>query len=179
MNVLSCKFREVNFQRHDSKGFLEDYLKQLNITWPYSHEDLLLGELSRQGSLIKSKILTPSQMVQTDGEAERKKDEIEKNKSIIEWHTDASSSSIFLYNIDSDNEDTACSSSQTPSPIREITPPPKQGEEMEGSQATVKIPSEKHCSNNLVVLKQEGPSIYNNEEVFGSFTFDLNEREVN
>ena len=64
-------------------------------------------------------------MVQTDREIERKRDEIEKKKSIIEWNTGASSSSISLYNIDSDKEDTTCASSRTPSPIREITPPPE------------------------------------------------------
>ena len=62
-------------------------------------------------------------MVQTNRKVERKRDEIEKKKSIIEWHVGASSSSISLYNIDSDHEDIACSSSQTPSLIREIIPP--------------------------------------------------------
>ena len=49
---------------------------------------------------------------------------------------------------------------------------------MDSSHATVKIPSKKHFSNNSVVPKQEGPSIYNIEEVFGSFTFYLHWREV-
>ena len=51
----------------------------------------------------------------------------------------------------------------TPSPIREITPPPEKGEEMNISHAIVNIPSEKHCSNNSVVLEHEGPSSYNIE----------------
>ena len=73
VNVLSSfKFREVNFQRHDPKG----YLKQVNITWPYSHEYLLLGELSQQGVLIKFNIPTLEKMVQTNREVERKRDEI-------------------------------------------------------------------------------------------------------
>ena len=135
VNVLSsCKFKEVNFQRHDLEGFFKEYLKQLNITWPYSHKDLQVGELSQHGVLIKSKIPTLEKMVWIDKEFERKKDEIEKNKYIMEWHLDASWSSISLYNIDSDNEDTACASSWTPSLIREITPPLEQGEEMVGSQ---------------------------------------------
>lgn len=116
-------------------------------------------------------------MVQTNREVERKRDEIENNKAIIERNTGASSSSVSLYNIDSDNEDIACASSRTPSLIREIIPPLEQGEEMDSSHATVKIPSDKHCSNNLVILKQEGPSSYNIEEVFSSFTFDLHRRE--
>ena len=113
-------------------------------------------------------------MVQTNRESKRKRDKIENNKAILELHAGASSSSISLYNIDFDNEDIACESSRNPSIRREITPPPEQGEE-----ATVKIPSEKHCSNNLVVPEQEGPSTYNIEEVFDSFTFDLHRREVN
>lgn len=124
VNVFcSFKFREVNFRRHDPEGFLKEYLKQLYITWPYSHEYFLLGDLSQQGLLIKSKIQTPKKMVRTDKEVEMKKVETEKKKDIIEWHSDASSSSISLYNIDSKNEETPCASSQTPSRIREITPP--------------------------------------------------------
>ena len=49
---------------------------------------------------------------------------------------------------------------------------------MDNSHATVNIPSKKHCSNNSVIQEQEGPSSYNIEEVFGSFTFDLHQREV-
>ena len=115
VNVLSSfKFRELNFRRHDPKGYLKEYLKQLNMTWPYSHEDLLLGELSQQGLLIKSGIPTSEQMVQTDRDVEGKWDEIEKNKAIIKRNTCASSSSISLYNIDSDNKDTTCASSRLP-----------------------------------------------------------------
>ena len=102
-------------------------------------------------------------MVRNDKEDERKKVGIEKKKYIMEWHTYASSSWISLYNIYSDNEDTVCASSQTPSPMREITLPPEHGEAMDISQATVNIPLEKHSSNNSVVLEQEGPSSYNIE----------------
>ena len=49
---------------------------------------------------------------------------------------------------------------------------------MDSSHATINIPSEKHCSNNLVVPEQEVLSSYNIEEVFCSFTFDLHQREV-
>jgi hypothetical protein len=75
---------------------LKEYLKKLNITWPYSHEYLLPSELSQQGVLIKCKIPTLEKMVQTDRQDERKRDKIEKKKSIIEWNTDALSSSITL-----------------------------------------------------------------------------------
>lgn len=67
VNVLSSlKFKEVNFLRHDTKGYLKEYLKQLNVIWPYSHEYLLLGELSQQGVLLKNRIPTPKKMVQTN-----------------------------------------------------------------------------------------------------------------
>ena len=49
---------------------------------------------------------------------------------------------------------------------------------MNSSQATVKIPSERHCSNNVGILVVEGTSSYNIEEIFGSFTFDLHWKEV-
>ena len=156
---------------------MKKYLKQLKVIWTYSHEYLLLGELS-QGVLVKYKIPTPNKMVQTNRDIERKRDGIKKIKSIIVWNTCASSSSISLYNIEAENEDIACASSENPSFIREITPPLDQGEEMDSSHATVKIPLEKHFSNNSVVPKQEGPSRYNIEEVFCSFTFDLHWREV-
>ena len=126
--------------------------------------------------LIKSKIPTPEQMVQTNREAESKRDEIGKNKATIEHNIGVSSSSVSLYNIYSDNEDTAWPSSQTPSLIRKITPPPNHGEEMDSSQATINIPPEKHCSNNSMAPEQEGPSSYNIQEVFDSFTFDLHQR---
>ena len=179
VNVSSSfNFREVSFQRHYSEGFLKEYLNQINITWSYSHEYLFLGVLSQQGMLIKSKIPTPEKMVQIDREDERKKGEIKKKKSIIDWNTDASSSSISMYNIDFENEDTTFSSSWTLSLRREITPPPEQGEEMYSSQATINIPLEKHCSNNSMVPEHECPSSYNVEGVFGSFTFDLHRREL-
>ena len=48
VNVFfSYNLREFNIQRHDPKGFLKEYLKQLNIAWSYSHEDLILSELSQ------------------------------------------------------------------------------------------------------------------------------------
>ena len=49
---------------------------------------------------------------------------------------------------------------------------------MDRSHSTVKITSTTHCPNNSVVPKQEGPSSYNIEEVFGSFTFDIHQREL-
>lgn len=82
--------KEVNLQRHDPGGFLKEYLKEVNITWQYSHEDMLPGDLNQQGVLIESKIPTPKQMVWTDKKHKRKKVEIEKKKDIMEWHIDVS-----------------------------------------------------------------------------------------
>ena len=63
-------FIEVKFRRHDPK-YLKEYMKKLNVIWLYSHEELLLGELSQQGVLVKSRIPTPMQMVQTNREAKK------------------------------------------------------------------------------------------------------------
>ena len=158
--LSSFKFREVNFQKHDPNVYLKEYLKQLNVWWPYSHEYFLLGDLIQQRVLVKSRIPTPEKMVQTNREAKRKRAEIEKNKAITECNTDASSSSLSLYNIDSNNEDTTCASNRTPSLIREISLPPNYSEEMDISHATIKSSSKKHCLNNSVVLEQEGPLSY-------------------
>ena len=59
--------------------------------------------------------------------------------------------------------------------MKEDSSPHEQGEEINSSQATIKFPSERNYSNNVVV---EGPSSYNIEEMFGSFTFDLHQKEV-
>ena len=77
--------------------------------------------------LIKSKIPTPQQMVQTNREVKRKRAKIEKNEEIHNLHVGASSLSISLYNIYFNNEDTTCTSSHTPFLRMEITLPPKKG----------------------------------------------------
>ena len=76
--------QRCNFQRHDPQGKLKEYLKQISFIWKYSHDDLLLRELSQQWVLVKSKIPTPEQMIQIDREVERKKVDIDRSKSIIE-----------------------------------------------------------------------------------------------
>ena len=49
VNLLSSyKFQEVSFRRHDPQGKLKEHLQQVGFQWIYSHEDLLLGELSQQ-----------------------------------------------------------------------------------------------------------------------------------
>ena len=47
VNLLSSyKFQEVSFKRHDPQGKLKEHLQQVGFQCSYSHEDLLLGELS-------------------------------------------------------------------------------------------------------------------------------------
>ena len=82
--MASFKFKEVSFQRHDPHGKLRENLQQVGFVWSYAHEDLLLGELSQQQFLLKSKIPTLDQMVQIDKEAERQKSKLEKSKATLE-----------------------------------------------------------------------------------------------
>ena len=80
-NLLSSyKFQEVSFRRHDPQGKLKEHLQQVGFQWSYSHEDLLLGELSQQQVLVKSNIPTPDQMSQIDKEAELQRAIEVKNK---------------------------------------------------------------------------------------------------
>lgn len=47
INMLSSfRFREMIFWRNDPEELLKEHLKQINLIWPYSHEELFLGELS-------------------------------------------------------------------------------------------------------------------------------------
>lgn len=116
--------------------------------------------------------------MQIDKEVERKKVITEKGKAIIEHDSIPSTSSGYLYNIDSDNEYFDYALSKNPSLINESSSPHEQGDEMTSSRATNKIPSKKHCSNNLVMPELEGPLSYNIENIFGSCTFDLHQKKV-
>ena len=51
--LSSYKFQKVSFRRHDPQGKLKEHLQQVGFQWSYSHEDLLLGELSQQQILVK------------------------------------------------------------------------------------------------------------------------------
>lgn len=83
-----------------------------------------------------------------------------------------------MYGIDYNDEGIVFVSSWTPSIIRKITPPLINDEEINSSPITEKISSERHFSVNSVIMKEQHPSSYNIEEIFGSFTFDLHRREV-
>ena len=69
------------------------------------------GELSQQEILVRSKILTPEDMMQIDKRDEKKKVSIKKKIANIENDSSPSTSSISLYNIDSKNDDSNDASS--------------------------------------------------------------------
>ena len=52
----------------------------MGFQWSYSHEDLLLGEISQQQVLVMSMIPTLDQMSKVDKEAELKRTIEERNK---------------------------------------------------------------------------------------------------
>ena len=62
--------------------------------------------------------------------------------------------------------------------MKDTSSPHEKGEEIYSSQAIIKIPSERHYSNNVGIPVVEGPSSYNMKEIFGSFTFDLHRKEL-
>ena len=113
VNILSSyKFQEVSFRRHDPQEKLKEHLQQVVFQWSYSHENLLLGELSQQQVLFKSRIPTPDQMSQIDKEVEQKKAIEVKSKTSsgklsivrIDDEESSSSSSMSLYNIESNEK---------------------------------------------------------------------------
>jgi hypothetical protein len=153
----------------------------VGILRSYSHEDLLLEELSQQQVLVKSKIPTLDQMSKVDKEAETKKAIEEKNKvaserkhliRIEDVEESSSSSSMSMYSIVSDRESSKVSSHRSPTLI-EVQILEKQ-EEVHSSPTTEKNPSKK----NYVIQEEEDPSSYNIEEIFESFTFNLFKKEV-
>ena len=98
----------------------------MGFQWSYSHEDLLLGELNQQQVLVKSQIPTPDQMSKEDKEEEPNKSIEEKNKVATKWKNlvriedveeSSSSSSMSMYNIDSNRESLEVPSRQSPTLI--------------------------------------------------------------
>jgi hypothetical protein len=63
---------------------LKEHLQQVAFIWSYSHEDLLLGELSQQQVLFNSQIPTLDQMTKIYKEAKIKKGIAKKNRASIE-----------------------------------------------------------------------------------------------
>ena len=98
---------------------------------------------------MKSKIPTPEEMIQIDKRVEKKKVASEKKIAITKQDSSPSTSSISLYDIDSENDNSNDASSQTLPLRKEASSCHEQGEEINSSQAIVKVPSERHCSNNV------------------------------
>ena len=91
-------------------------------------EVYFLGELSQQGILVKSKIPTPEEMMQIDKRVEKKKVASKKKIAITKQDSSPSTSSVSLYNIDSENDNSDDASSGTPSLMKEASSSHEQGE---------------------------------------------------
>ena len=179
--LSSYKFREVSFRRHDPQGKLKEHLNQVVFLWSYSHEDLLPGEISQSQVLVKSQIPTLDQMYDVDKEAKKKKAIEESNKvasekknliRIEDGEESSSSSSIFMYSIDFDQESSEVPSCRSPTLIGVQIP--EIHEEVHSSPPTEKNPFERHS----IIQEEEDPSSYNIEEIFEAFTFNLFKKEV-
>ena len=129
---------------------MKEHLQQVGFQWSYSHEKLFLGELSQQQVLLKSKIPTPEQMSQIDKEAEQKKAIEVKGKTLsgklsivrIDDEESSSSSSMSLYNIESNEKHSEVSSRRTPTMIENQVP--EQLDEVHSSPTVDKNQSEIH-----------------------------------
>ena len=177
VNILSSyKFQEVSFRRHDPQEKLKEHLQQVGFQWSYSHENLLPGELSQQQVLFKSMIPTLDQMSQIDKEAEQKKAIEVKSKASsgklnivrIDDEESSSSSSMSLYNIESNEKHSEVSSRRTPTMIENQVL--EQPEEVHSSPTMDKNQSKRHSQ---VQQEEEDPLNYNIDEIFKAFTFNL------
>ena len=86
----------------------------------------------------------------------------------------SSSSLMYMYNLDSDKEDSNVPSHQSPTFILQDAPLPMHLEEAHSSLVMENIPSERY----LIIQEQENPSSYNIEEIFDAFTFNFYKKEV-
>ena len=120
-------------------------------------------------------------MLKIDKEAYIKKAIVEKNKvaserkniiKIKDVEESSSSSSMSMYSLDSDRENSEVPSHQTPTLIEAQLP--ENQEEVHNSPTIEKIPSERHS----VIHEEENTSSYNIEEIFEAFTFNLYKKEV-
>lgn len=126
-------------------------------------------------------IPTLDQMSQIDKEAEQKKDIEVKSKALsgklnivrIDDEESSSSSSISLYNIESNEKNSEVSSRRTPTMIE--NPVLKQLEEVHSSPTMDKNQSERHSQ---VQQEEEDPLNYNIDEIFEAFAFNLCKKEV-
>lgn len=103
--------------------------------------------------LLKSKIPTLDQMVQIDKEAERQKSKLEKKKvtmkqrnpiRIKDCEEGPSSSSMSMYNLDSNGEASNGPSNQSPTIVIHDASLPLHMEEVHSSPITKNVLSERH-----------------------------------
>ena len=120
-------------------------------------------------------------MSKIDKEAKIKKDIDEKNRAASEpknlikiegVEESSSSSSMSMYSIDYDREDSEVPSHRSPTLIEAQFP--ENQEEVHSYPTTEKIKYERH----LIIQDEENPSSYNIEEIFETFTFNLHKKEV-
>ena len=120
-------------------------------------------------------------MSQIDKEAEQKRAIEVKSKVSskrldivrIEDEESSSSSSMFLYNIESNEKDSEVSSRRSLTLIE--TQVPEQTEEVHISLTMDKTQSARHSQ---AQQEEEDPSSYNIDEIFEAFTFNLYKKEV-
>ena len=79
-------------------------------------------------------------MMQIEKRDEKKKVERKKKITITKQDSSPSTSLVSLYDIDFENDNSNDASSWNPSLMKEASSPHEQGEEMNSSQATAKIP---------------------------------------
>lgn len=179
--LSSYKFQEVSFRRHDPQEKLKEHLQQVGFQWSYSHENLFPGELSQQQVLFKSRIPTQDQMPQIDKEEEKKKDIKVNSKTLsgklsivrIDDKESSSSSSMSLYNIESNEKHSEVSSQRTPTMIENQVP--EQLDEFYSSLTADKNQFERHSQ---IQQAKEDQLNYNIDEVFKAFMFNLCKQEV-
>ena len=120
-------------------------------------------------------------MIKIEKEAEIEKSVAENNKDSIEWNNiirikdveeSSSSSSMSMYSLDSDREDSKVPSRRYPTLIED--PLPEHLEEVHSCPVTEKILSER----NSVMHEEENPLSYNIEEIFEAFTFNIYKKKV-
>ena len=120
-------------------------------------------------------------MTKIHKEVEIKRAIVEKNRGASERKNliriedvaeSSSSSSMSMYSIDSDREDSEVPSCRSPTLIDAQLH--ENQEEVHISTTTEKIPSER----NSMIHEEENPLSYNIEEIFEAFTFNLSKKEV-
>ena len=127
-------------------------------------------------------IPTPDQMSKVDKEVELKRAIEERNKVSSEQDNivrievqeeSSSSSSMSMYNIESEKKGSKVSSHRSPTMLEVQIPDKHKG--VHSSTTTNKKPSERHSK---VQEEEEDPSSYNIDEIFEAFTFNLFKKEV-